>query len=165
MTREIIDPDGDRLIRCGDIEFLLSPKAVSQAAPQLSGDSIQRLTSEDPRTIRIFLNVAHGRSDEIPSVIDPDDMISLVDFVEKYECNSAITPHAQQWLQMDLEGHAQEDLWKVLRLACAIGSRHHSERICHQLIVSHLGPFHSWAFAVNNFGSMPQETLGMCNHY
>lgn len=100
-----------------------------------------------------------------PSVIDPDDMISLVDLVEKYECHSAITPHAQQWLQMDLEGHAQEDLWKVLRSACAIGSRHHSERICHQLIVSHLGPFHSWAFAVNNFGSMPQETLGMCNHY
>lgn len=160
-----MDCEGDHSIRCGDTEFLVSSKAVSLAAPQLSGDSIQLLASENPHTIRIFLNIAHHRSDDVPSVIDSDEMLSLAEFIEKYGCRPAMMAHAQQWLLRDLEGLSVEDLWKMLRLASSMGIKENALEICQQLVAHHSGAFHSWAFAVDNLGSMPQEMLRRCSHY
>lgn len=162
MTLDVLDPEGDYTLRCGDTEFLVSSKAVSLAAPQLSRASIQRLASETPRTVRIFLNIAHHLSDDVPTVINGDDMLSLANFVDKYKCHSAITAHAQQWLQRDWEGVSGEDLWKALRFAYAMGIEQSYSQIFRQLVTSHAGPFHSWAFAVNNNVSVPGDTLGMC---
>ncbi|OJJ05234.1 hypothetical protein ASPVEDRAFT_893571 [Aspergillus versicolor CBS 583.65] len=159
MAREVIDSEGDCTIKCGDTEFLVSSKAVSLAAPQLSGDSIQRLASENPRTIQIFLNISHHRSNDNLSEVDSDDMLSLADLIEKYECRSAMMAHAQQWLLKDLEALSVEDLWKMLRFAHSMKIKESAIEICQQLVAHHSGALHSWAFAIDNLGSMPREIL------
>lgn len=163
MTLDVLDPEGGYTLSCGDTEFLVSSKAVSLAAPQLSRASIQLLASENPRTVRIFLNIAHHLSHDVPTVINGDDMLSLANFVDKYKCHSAITAHAQQWLQRNWEGVSGEDLWKALRFACTMNIEKGYIQIFRQLVTSHAGPFDSWAFAANNNSSVPEDTLGMCN--
>lgn len=165
MAREVIDSEGDCTIKCGDTEFLVSSKAVSLAAPQLSGDSIQRLASENPRTVQIFLNIAHHRSNDNLSEVDSDDMLSLADLIEKYGCRSAMMAHAQQWLLEDLEALSVEDLWKMLRFAHSMKIKESAIEICQQLVAHHSGALHSWAFAIDNLGSMPWEILRGCIYH
>ncbi|KAL2817525.1 hypothetical protein BDW59DRAFT_165931 [Aspergillus cavernicola] len=180
MTTEVIDPEGDLVLNCSGVLFLISSTVVSLASTVIrqmlkmenearflrraSTDTtkrILRLARANPESCRIFSNVVHHRPDALPRNPDPHCLKHLAYFISDYNCRASLKDRGQAWLLQPLRNRLKEDLWKLLELAYALRLQKNFFEITRQLLSTRLEPFRNWDLAKENLDVLPEAVIGL----
>ncbi|CEL11621.1 hypothetical protein ASPCAL14721 [Aspergillus calidoustus] len=125
---EIMDPDGDVVINCSGVCFLVSSKAVSLASPVFramftskfkEGVTLRAPSSSDGRAnielpsdnadaFRVFAYYAHHNVEALPSTISPDILLALAIFLDKYACAALLMHTCEAWSEQCLKGASKK---------------------------------------------------------
>lgn len=130
-TRIVIDPDGDLCLVVGDEDataFVVCSKTVARASPVwkrllfgLFSESLQpskdsgeewtvRLPVDNPRSMRLVLNIIHSQFEEVPTsvtffdygetgYITFEELFQLTVLTDKYDLTRMLRPWASYWLR------------------------------------------------------------------
>ncbi|RDW58957.1 uncharacterized protein DSM5745_11163 [Aspergillus mulundensis] len=181
MSNEVIDPEGDIVIACSDISFLVSSNALSLASPVFYGifkpgvkeglaikgipgslePPVIPLPDEDPGTFRLFCNLAHHKLLDLPESLDADTMKSLAVFIVKYACRPAIIDRGWLWITRgeELARLSPEDCWKALLFTYAMDLPGRFSYFSGKLLAARRQSFSSWDYALDNLEFMPHHVL------
>ncbi|KAL8375832.1 hypothetical protein RB595_007110 [Gaeumannomyces hyphopodioides] len=91
--------------------FLVCSKSLSQASPVLEalvqertdsrpdhiGQRTIDLSADDPESVRIILNIAHGYPQKVPKRINPESLYRLCGCIHKYEIGEILSPWVGDW--------------------------------------------------------------------
>ncbi|KAL4758093.1 uncharacterized protein BDW70DRAFT_152823 [Aspergillus foveolatus] len=152
MSTEVIDPHGDIIVACSDVNFLVSSNALSLASPVFysmfrpgvkEGLAVRGIPgsleapiipfpNDDPYTFRLFCNLAHHKLLALPETSSATSLKDLAVFIVKYACRPAI-------IDRDLPDRFSYFSGKLL------SSRRQS--------------FSNWGYALANLEFMPHHVL------
>ncbi|RDW58954.1 BTB/POZ domain-containing protein [Aspergillus mulundensis] len=186
MMTEILDPDGDVTITCGDTSFRVCSKALSLASPvfavmlkpssfregMLTGDAesansaVISLPEEYLDAFRMFANLAHHRLSDAgdqPSVVQLDN---LALFIAKYDCTNMMKDRGNTWISRTLaEGDvSQEQLWLLLHLAYVLDLDTLVSNLSRTLVQSLAERIRDWEYARANMRTFPDGFLAQLDH-
>jgi hypothetical protein len=177
---EIMDPDGDVVINCSGVCFLVSSKAVSLASPVFramftskfkEGVALRAPSSSDGRAnielpsdnadaFRVFAYYAHHNVEALPSTISPDILLALAIFLDKYACAALLMHTCEAWSEQCLKGASEKGLWQLLQAAYVLGWESRFVQVSRSLIQKRKGQFHDWTFAINNNAFFSEDFIG-----
>ncbi|KAL2266235.1 hypothetical protein VTJ83DRAFT_5587 [Remersonia thermophila] len=111
-----IDPDGDLILRVGKgsakQQFRVCSSTLRRAAPvwkamlfgpwreskPAAGPWIVDLPEDDPKALRVLLDILHSNFATVPETIDKiSDLKKILDLTDKYDMLSRIRPWAKSW--------------------------------------------------------------------
>ncbi|XXG95276.1 hypothetical protein Hte_001537 [Hypoxylon texense] len=163
FPRVIIDPDGDLCLVVGDEDgytFVVCSKTVARASlvwkkllygnfaeslrpTKDSGKEwIVRLPDDNPRPMRVLLNIIHSRFDQVPinvgfdnpptdgSRMTFDDLFLLTVLTDKYDLTRNLRPWVRNWLNdigngplaIDFAGFRAADMDRLFWIAWELGN-------------------------------------------
>ncbi|KAL6238339.1 hypothetical protein BDW75DRAFT_247430 [Aspergillus navahoensis] len=177
----IIDPDGDVVVACSNVSFLVSSNALSLASPVLYGmfkpgireglalrgisgtlePPVIPLPEDDPNTFRHFCNLAHHKLPALPETLDAASLKDLAVFIVKYGCRPAIIDRGWLWITKD-EQFSQlspEDCWCALLFAYAMDLSDRFSYFSGTLLSLRRQNFSNWDYALANLEFMPRHFL------
>jgi hypothetical protein len=177
---ETIDTDGDVVINCSGVCFLVSSKAVSLASPVFramftsmfkeglalrapsspGGRATIKLPSDSADAFRIFSYYAHHNLEALPNTISPDSLLELAIFIDKYGCAALMMHTCETWSKQCLKGVSEEGLWQLLQAAYVLRWESSFAQISRSLIQKRKEPFHDWAFAISNNVFFSEDFIG-----
>ncbi|KAL3464533.1 hypothetical protein BJX64DRAFT_286343 [Aspergillus heterothallicus] len=171
---EIFDPDGDLIVTCTGVPFLVSSKAISLASSVLRTTLMEQksetrlIKQEHPQvpnvilahdcleSFRAFCNVVHHKAEGLPQSPDADYLYRLALFVGDYCCRAAMKDRGNIWLMQPLIGRSEEDLWKLLQFAYVLRLRKNCFDISRRLVATRASRFRTWIFALEHNSLMPE---------
>ncbi|KAH6664827.1 hypothetical protein B0J14DRAFT_606782 [Halenospora varia] len=116
MSKVVIDPHHDAVLRLNGDDLLVSSKVLSLVSPvfeamfkphfkqgfehlQLGEPTVIPLPEDDLEATTLFCHVAHHCSYDIPSIPSPLCLENLAIFCDKYICAEAIVGYGTLWIQ------------------------------------------------------------------
>ncbi|KAL4983320.1 hypothetical protein BDW68DRAFT_194542 [Aspergillus falconensis] len=181
MSTEVIDPNGDVVVACSNVSFLVSSNALSLASPVFysmfkpsirEGFAVRGIPSsleplviplpdDDPNTFRLFCNLAHHKLLALPETLDAASLKDLAVFIVKYGCRPAIIDRGWLWITKD-EQFSQispEDCWNALLFAYAMDLSDRFSYFSGKLLSSRRQSFSNWDYGLENLEFMPHHFL------
>lgn len=143
VTREIIDEDGDVLLKAGCKEFLASHKVLAVASTVFramftpgfqEGDWIRdqkhalelELPDDDPQALRLILKILHFSPRPRNHTPHIDLQLQLAQLADKYNCMVAIETDIKLWLNdYTIDSHSPWTLLTAISIAFLL--RHEKE--------------------------------------
>lgn len=134
MSKIIVDPNHDIVLRLNGYDLLVSSKVLSLASPvfeamfkphfkegvehhlQLGEPLILHLPEDDLEATTLFCQITHHRWD-FPRTPSPLCLENLAIFCDKYICASCVTSYGTVWIQRHSGSRSLEDLSRFLLLA------------------------------------------------
>jgi hypothetical protein len=182
MSTEVIDPYGDIIVACSNVNFLVSSNALSLASPVFysmfrpgikEGLAVRGIPGsldvpvipfpdDDSDTFLLFCNLAHHKLPALPETLNATLLKDLAVFIVKYACRPAIIDRGWLWITKD-ELSAElspEDCWNALLFAYAMDLPDRFSYFSGKLLSSRRQSFSNWDYALANLEFIPHHVLG-----
>ncbi|CBF82107.1 predicted protein [Aspergillus nidulans FGSC A4] len=181
MSTEVIDPYGDIIVACSNVNFLVSSNALSLASPVFysmfrpgikEGLAVRGIPGsldvpvipfpdDDSDTFLLFCNLAHHKLPALPETLNATLLKDLAVFIVKYACRPAIIDRGWLWITKD-ELSAElspEDCWNALLFAYAMDLPDRFSYFSGKLLSSRRQSFSNWDYALANLEFIPHHVL------
>lgn len=135
LYREVIDEEGDVLLRSGIREFLVSSKVLALASSYFDtmfrsefseGCAMRnsavplsiKLSDDDPEALAVLLHTIHFSRKRRYLELQLDTQFNIAVLSDKYDCVRALYSDSQRWLMSaSAAKHCISSLWKLTAVA------------------------------------------------
>jgi len=177
MSKIIIDPHHDIVLRLNGYDLLVSSKVLSLASPvfdamfkphfkegvehhlQLGEPLIIPLPEDDLEATTLFCQITHYRFRDLPQTPSPLCLENLAIFCNKYICADSVVSHATLWIQKHSGSRSLEDLSRLLLLAYVLDILVSFAIVSREMLLLKTGLFTS-LWIVDNYPLTHVDLLG-----
>lgn len=137
--QDVIDQEGDVILRSGVRNFQVSSKILTLASSVFErmfkskfaeGHALQSSTTplsvnlheDNPEALAVLLDSIHFSKKRKHFYLDVDMQYDVAILADKYDCADALNSHVHRWLtSMDLQDQPTPSLWKLAAVAYLMG--------------------------------------------
>ncbi|CZR52490.1 uncharacterized protein PAC_02367 [Phialocephala subalpina] len=180
MSKIIVDPNHDIVLRLNGYDLLVSSKVLSLASPvfeamfkphfkegvehhlQLGEPLIIPLPEDDLEATTLFCQITHHRSRDLPRTPSPLCLENLAIFCNKYICAGPVASYGILWIQRHSGSQSIEDFSRLLLLAYILDLPESFAAVSREMLLLKSGLFTS-LWVVDNHPVTHGDLLGEFN--